>query len=169
MNKKYLSSLFVIAAVLLIPALAFCAGSCTFLPGAAANNYYDKQKELTWVCTADGGGNVTNPTITGTWYNATYSGVFTRLQITPATGDDQPTNGFTVYLYPATLVTTTWTADTGGGDFLHNLAASCANDSNTIKDLYDGYITPVHNKGLTVQASGLGAANKFTIKMWLVQ
>jgi DNA-directed RNA polymerase subunit beta len=36
---------------------------------------------------------------------------------------------------------------------------------------YDGEVVAVHrsNKGLTVQASGLGAANKFTIKMWLVQ
>lgn len=115
---------------------------------------------LTWVCTADGSGDLDSPTTTqpdntGVYkYNTQYTGFLAEVRIKPGTGDDLPTDAYDVQLN---------SKDDAGIDFLATLGQNCPQATTKMAIpqtiLFNDYLVPF--------AAACGAGNKFTMTIYI--
>lgn len=122
---------------------------------------------LTWLCTADGSGNVSSPTITqpGTSsvykYNTPFTGIIGQVRIKPGTSSVEPTDLYDVQLNPQSDSTI---------DFLGGIGQNCS-QTNTKFDMPltsgNGTSVAVFKDILLPYASGVGASKQFTMTVYL--
>lgn len=160
MKKLRIFSFLAVALLLSVQDL-YAAGSCVF----NSDSDSDGGRLLEWVCTADGAGSVTSPTITeGTIKTALHattpiSGTIANAWITPGTAGDQPDALYDVELRSSTDTTL---------DFLGGMGDNLANNVTKM----DTPLTETNkvsfqlsNQVFQPYAANCGAANKFTIKI----
>lgn len=140
----------------LLPAsLCFGAGSAVYSRPMQDSESVTHQ----WVVTCHTDGTVSAPSITGTGYDETISGIILRATIKPGTGDDAPDSSYVVKLNPTTDATI---------DFLGNIgAANSATVTTADTPVWIVSAFPVRLAGDIVQpyATGCGSANKFTLEI----
>jgi hypothetical protein len=139
------------------------------MAGTAAFSYQmsdaRKSVELSWLCTADGSGNVSSPTITGAsgdfqWYTK-FSGTIIRAEIAPGASAVQPSDLYDVELRPLSDSTI---------DFLGGLGDNCSQTTTrwgTPVDEVNGVAVQLVNDQLVPYAAACGASKQFTLKVLL--
>src|SRR5574343_1408514 len=141
-----------ILALIVFPAQVMAAGSCVF-----TKVYEDPTTlELSYVCTSYTDGTISSPTIAAADATTPRNGVIVKAFVIPGTGDDLPDDNFAVTLT---------TDKTAANDILEGEFASCDNATITMKSIYDGYVFPLSSEVLTPGASGMGSANKMTLRL----
>jgi hypothetical protein len=141
-----------VLALIVFPAQAMAAGSCVFskIVDDAAT------LELSYVCTAHTDGTIASPTIAAADATTPRSGVIVKAFVIPGTSGDQPDDNFVVTL----------TSDkTSTKDLLEGEFGACDNATTTVKSMYDGYVYPLASEVITPGASGMGSANKMTLRL----
>ena len=154
-TKKWFSVLFIAMASVLcaFPAEALpAAGSCTFSMTGKDTLF----PQYTWVCTSDGAGDVSDPTITGDNYNQKVSGSLVYAKIIPGTGADAPDALYDVSLLDASDLTVDYIGDIGD-----NLSQTVTKLDTPYSS--GGFTRYLKNVQLVPFAGGCGAGNKFTL------
>lgn len=156
--KRILAACFI---VLLLSTSAWAvAGSCVFTKTSYTSTV--SYVERVWVCTSDAAGAISAPTITGTDYNETIytKGYIQWAEIIPGTGGDAPDAITTFKLLPTTDATLDLLGGLGAAASTTNTTAAIPLDSKNAMPM------KITGKALTISATGLGNANKVTLKIY---
>lgn len=152
MIRRWLWTLTILT--LLMPVQAFAAGSCVFSIPTTGSGFTQYQ----WVCTADGSGDVSSPTITGDGYTQKLFGKLVQFTITPGTGGDAPDALYDVDLFDSNDATINYLGTSGD-----NLSQTVTAIGAPVTP--DGWSWFLYYRQVTPSASGCGASNKFTLSI----